>query len=111
MLNLDGLKGDIQAAFNETLPSAFEQALRDLMPQESTDGNERAKKFGETVDKLVSEPLAARIASAIDYYIKSGSIYGTIITVGSPFTQTAVISPINLGNPTAGAVPNTLGIQ
>jgi hypothetical protein len=60
---------------------------------------------------LIAEPLAERLSTAIDYYIKSGCISGTIITVGGPTTQTATISPINLGNPTAGKVPNTLGIS
>ena len=111
MLNLSGLEADLKACFDETLPGAFEEAMLATLPQKSEIGDNMAKQFGETICDLLSESWAKRIASAIDYYIKSGSIYGTIITVGSPFTQTAVISPMNLGNPASGAVPNTLGIQ
>lgn len=111
MLNLSGLEADLKACFDETLPSAFEEAMLATLPQKSEIGDNMAKQFGETICDLLSESWAKRIASAIDYYIKSGSIYGTIITVGSPTTQTAVISPMNLGNPASGSVPNTLGIQ
>lgn len=110
MLNLSGLENDIIDAFKETLPDALEQALTETFPEKSKAGAEIAKKFGETITDLVAEPLGKRIASAIDYYVKSGSIKGTIITVGGPFTQTATLAPINLGNPTAGSIPNTLGI-
>ena len=110
MLNLQGLTNDIVSAFNDILPGAFEQALLQTFPEKSEAGAEIAKEFGETISNLISKPLGSRIASAIDYYIKTGSLKGTIITAGSPFTQTAVISPVNMGNPVAGAVPNTLGI-
>jgi hypothetical protein len=54
--------------------------------------------------------LADNIANAIDYYIKNMAITGTIITVGSPVTQTAVIT--SMPTPVAnGKVPNTLGIS
>lgn len=110
MLNVSGLEQDLKAAFDETLPAAFEVALQETFPIKSEAGDDLAKKFGEIINEQLAEPLAKRLAAAIDYYIKSGSLKGTIITVGSMFTQTAVISPVNLGNPTAGAVPNTLGI-
>ena len=110
MLNLKGLEKDITDAFKETLPGAFEQALLLTLPEKSKLGSEKAKQFGDTITELVAEPLGQRIASAIDYYIKSGSIKGTIITVGNMVTQTAVLSPVNLGNPVAGSEPNTLGI-
>ena len=110
MLNLAGLEKDITDAFKETFPAAFEQALLGTFPETSKMAEEKAKAFGETITELTAESLGKRIASAIDYYIRSGAIKGTIITVGGPFTQTATIAPVNLGNPTAGAVPNTLGI-
>ena len=110
MLNLTGLEKDITDAFKETLPGAFEQAMQETFPEKSAAGAEIAKKFGETITDLIAEPLGKRLASAIDYYVKSGSIKGTIITVGSMVTQTAMLSPVNLGNPIAGSVPNTLGI-
>lgn len=111
MLNLSGLENDLKSAFDETIPGAFEQALQETFPIKSENGDNLAKKFGEIINEQISESLAKRIASAIDYYIKSGAITGTIITVGGMTTQTAKISPVNLGNPIAGAVPNTLGIR
>lgn len=110
MLNLSGLEKDITDAIKETFPNAFQQALSETFPEKSKGGEDMAQKFGETITDLIAEPLGKRLASAIDYYVKSGSIKGTIITVGSMVTQTAVISPVNLGNPVAGSVPNTLGI-
>jgi hypothetical protein len=111
MLNLSGLESKIKKCFDDTIPKAFEQAFLEFQSVETEESKEKAKQFGETFCELVSEAWSKQLASAIDYYIKSGSISGTIITVGSMVTQTAVISPINLGNPTAGAVPNTLGIK
>lgn len=110
MLNLQGFTNDIVSAFKDTLPSAFEQALIQTFPEKSDAGNELAKNFGETVCDLLAEPLGERIAAAIDCYIRSASIKGNLLTIGTPFTQTATIMPINLGNPSAGITPNTLGI-
>ena len=66
--------------------------------------------IAETFDDLVTEPLAENLANAIDYYVKNIAITGTIITSGSPVTQTAMISsmPTPVIN---GKVPNTLGIS
>ena len=80
-----------------------------IFPEQSKTGDNIAKKFGETVNDLISEPMAQRLAAAIDYHVRSANIYGTIITVGSMVTQTAVVnSPSPLTN---GKVPNTLGIK
>ena len=84
MLNKAALEKDIKACFDDTIPGAIEQAFKVFLPQESNDGNDKAKKCGEVFCNLVSESWAKRISSAIDYYIKSGAIKGTIITVGSP---------------------------
>lgn len=110
MLNLAAFEKDFTDIFKEILPAAVEQVMLMTLPGKSNAGDEIAKRCGETFTNLVAEPMAKRIAATIDAYIKSGAIKGTIITVGSPVTQTAVIAPVNLGNPTAGAVPNTLGI-
>ena len=109
MLNVARLESELKQAFEEVLPPAFEEAVRAMMPNKSKDGEDKAKQFGETIKDLVCEDLAERIANAIDYYIKNANIYGTVITVGSPFTQTAVVqSPSPATN---GKVPNSLGIQ
>lgn len=111
MLNVDTLASDIKQMFEETIPSAFEQAWLETLPIKSKQGAEQAKQFGETLSAILSENWATRLAYAIDSYIKTGEIKGTIITAGGPVTQTATIMPINLGNPTAGAIPNTIGIK
>ena len=109
MLKVDKLEQEIKKAFDETLPGALEQAVLLLFPEKTNTGDNIAKKFGETVNDLVSEPIAQRLAAAIDYHVRSATIFGTIITVGSMVTQTAVInSPSALTN---GKVPNTLGIM
>lgn len=109
MLNSQKLCKDIQSAIEETLPVALEQATKILFPQKSNTGDDIAQQFADTVTEQIAEPLASRIGEAIHAYIKNISIYGTVITVGSMVTQTAVISP---ATPiTGGKVPNTLGIQ
>lgn len=109
MLKVDKLEGEIKKAFDETLPGAFEQALLLIFPEKSDTSDKIAKQFGETVNDLISEPIAQRLAAAIDYHVRSANIYGTIITVGSMVTQTAVVnSPSAITN---GKVPNTLGIM
>ena len=63
----------------------------------------------ETLTEKVIDPLAKRLAAAIDYYVRNANVYGTIITTGSPVTQMAAISsPTPLTN---GKIPNTFGIQ
>lgn len=109
MLKVDKLENEIKKAFDETLPDALEQAMLVIFPEKTKTGDDIAKKFGETVNDLISEPLAQRLAAAIDYHVRSASIYGTIVTVGSMVTQTA-----NINSPSAitnGKVPNTLGIK
>jgi hypothetical protein len=112
MLNLSGLESKLKQCFDDTIPEAFTTAFKEYVNVETEENNKRAEQFGETVCQLLSEPWAKQIAAAIDYYIKSGCICGTLITAGSPVTQTCVIPPgVNLGNPVAGSVPNTLGIK
>ena len=109
MLKEPKLKQEIKKAFDETLPAAFEQAFLLTYPEKSKIGSKIAKQFGEVINDLVSEPLAERLAAAIDYHIRSANVYGTIITTGSPVTQMAFVnSPSPLTN---GKIPNTLGIM
>lgn len=110
MLKPDVLKQNLLDLFNQTIPVAFEQAFLELMPEKTDAGSEAAKKFGETIDKLVSEQWAETMAQAIDYYVKNAQIFGTVITVGSPTTQTAMINSTPMPA-TNGAIPNTLGIK
>lgn len=110
MLKPDVLKQNLLDLFNETLPVAFEQAFLELMPEKTDAGSEAAKKFGETVKKLLAEQWAETIAQAIDYYVKNAQIFGTVITVGSPTTQTAMINSTPMPA-TNGSIPNTLGIK
>ncbi len=109
MLQVDNLQKALQTAFEEVLPSAFKEVVKAMVPEKSTDGESKAEAVETMVKELVSEDLSTRLAYAIDSYIKNADIYGTIITTGSPFTQTAMIngsSPI-----INGKVPNTLGIK
>ena len=109
MLNENKLYKEIKASFNETFPTAFEHAFRTTFPEQSAAGNEVAKQFGKSIDDAISDPLAKRLAAAIDYYVRNANVYGTIITTGSPVTQMAAISsPTPLTN---GKIPNTFGIQ
>ena len=109
MLNEKKLCEEIQKAFEETLPAAFEQAMLTTFPGTSDVGSDIAKQFGKSLNDAISEPLAQRLAAAIDYYVRNITIYGTLITYGAPTTHTCSInSPSPLTN---GKVPNSLGIK
>ena len=109
MLNVDTLEKELKKAFDETFPNAASEASKSTYPKDSELGTEICENFGKVFNDLIAEPLAQRFAAAIDYHVRSATIYGTIITVGSPTTQTAAInSPTPLTN---GKIPNTLGIK
>lgn len=114
MLNSSQLKSDLKNTFSQILPNAIEVCMRSTFTNMTDEIEDMCSDFGERFDEMVSEPLAERMADIIDQYVKSMCIYGTIITTGSPVTQTAMINPggtINVANPIAGKVPNTFGIM
>lgn len=111
MLNSTSLQNELKEIFDDILPDAIEVALNSQLDYKSKDAEDKNKELADHFTDMVSLPLAQRIAGAIDHYIKSGQIYGTIITAGTPITQTAVIAPSPLGMVTSGKVPNTLGIM
>ena len=110
MLNVDDLKKQIQTSLDITLPAAIKTCKKNEQPFKTEEGYRLAEEFAEAFKKMVCPYLADAIANAIDYYIKNATITGTIITTGSPFTQTATITlaPMPV---TAGKMPNTLGIS
>jgi len=109
MLNPTGLEQQIKNALTQYLPPAFEQAAKVLMPMKTDAGDDMCKDFGQAVSDMLAEQLASSLASAIDYYVKNISLQGTIITTGTPVTQTAVVMPAP--TPTvAGVIPNTLKV-
>ena len=109
MLNPAGLEQQIKNALNQYLPPTFEEAAKQLMPQETDAGKEMCKAFGDTVAELLAGPLASSLAAAIDYYVKNIGLQGIILTTGTPVAQQAIITPAP--NPVvAGVIPNTLKI-
>lgn len=110
MLDVDKLKNELKDGISNIIVPAIEEITKLGYPQQGTQGDEMAKNVADTFDDLVSDALAEIIANAIDCYIKNIDITGTIITTGSPVTQTASIfstqTPI-----TNGKVPNTLGVS
>lgn len=114
MLNSSQLKEDLKNTFSQILPNAIEVCMRSTFTEMTDEIDDMCSNFAETFDDIVSDPLAERIADIIDQYVKSMCIYGTIITTGSPVTQTAMVNPggtINVANPVAGKMPNILGIM
>ena len=114
MLNPTQLKADLKDTFSQILPPAIEICLRSTFSSMTDETEKTCTEFAERFDEMVSDPLAERIADIIDTYIKSMGIYGTILTTGSPVTQTAPINPggaANVANPIAGKVPNVLGVM
>lgn len=112
MLNVNSLSNEFKEMFDDILPEAVTVALNSLAEFKSEKLEKKNKEFAEMLTEMVSKPLADRLASSIDHYIKSACISGTILTSGTPVAQQAVIMPgISCGSVTAGKVPNTLGIM
>ena len=88
MLDPDKLSSEIEKMLNETLPSAFEQALNETFIEKSERGDKIAKQFGDTITELLAKPLAERLAFAIDAYVKNIEIstmfMSTPCSPGSP---------------------------
>ena len=114
MLNPTVLKQDLEQMFSDILPGAIEVCMRSTFTEKTHESDELCKKFAEKFDEMVSSELAGRLADIIDKYVKSIGIYGTIITAGTPVTQTALVNPggaVNVKNPIAGKIPNILGVM
>lgn len=110
MLNVNGLKDNIKQMIQDIVIPAIKEIELARQSVKSEAGNKLAQQIADTFDDLVTEPLAENLANAIDYYVKNIAITGTIITTGSPITQTAVITSMKTPV-TNGKVPNTLGIS
>ena len=104
------LKEDFKSALEDILPGAIENGMLQTFLIRNDDAKEICKNVAETITDLVADPLADRFAGAIDAYVKCMDITGTIITAGSPVTQTAVILTTTVPT-TNGLVPNTLGVK
>lgn len=110
MLDKGGLKDDIQGALEDVLPTALAQCIQGLFTLKTDTGDQMAENFGKNLTEMIAEPLATRISDGIDAYVKCMSIQGTLITIGSPFTQTAQV--MSLPMPALnGKVPMTLGVS
>jgi len=110
MLDKSALKEYIENAFHATIVPALENAMLRSYPYNSEYGQDHAHTFALNFGSIAAEPFSEVLADAIDYYIKNITITGTIITMGSPTTQTATIIPAP--NPmSAGSIPNTLKIS
>ena len=114
MLNPTQLKADLKGMFSDIIPGAIQVCMRGTFVESTTESDKLCKDFADRFDEMVSDQLAERLADIIDKYVKSICIYVTIITAGSPVTQTAPINPggaVNVKNPIAGKVPNILGVM
>ena len=109
MLNVDKLKNEIANAIKTIIVPAIETMELNQLPTGKL-SEKMAKDKAKVFDDLVTEQFSEILANAIHSYIKNANIIGNIITVGSPTTQTATISPAATPS-IAGAIPNTFGIK
>lgn len=110
MLNIDELENQIKEAWQSIVPPALETCLKNMFGIEGEVPNETAKAFADTFDELTTDAIGGLLAAAIDYYVKNIDVTGTVITVGSPGTQTAKISAAPMPS-LGGSIPNTFGIS
>lgn len=112
MLNSNSLAKEFKEMFDDVISNAVYTCMKSQLVQKNKEAEEQLKDFADMLGEMIAKPLSDRMAASIDHYIKSACISGTIITAGSPVTQTAVIVPgMPCGMATAGKVPNTLGIM
>lgn len=115
-LDKAGLKKRIKTAVEKTLPNALEIGLKTTFPTDTDTGDEVAKKFADTVTEVFADSFAEHLSSAIDYYVKTAEVYGTmllsnIMTVGSPTQHTSI--PMTISAKTmatgkgGGSIPGT----
>lgn len=110
MLKPDDLKSQIKTAIDNVIIPAMEQVYLMDFSNQSDDARDLAKEKANAFKDMVSESFSSLLAEAIDYYIRTISITGMVITFGSPVTQSATI--VSMPTPEAnGKVPNTLGIS
>ena len=110
MLDKETLKENLANGLSTIVRPAIEECFKRMWPAKSNIGDSYAEAFANNFDEIVSEQLAEVFAAAIDYYVKNIEIFGTVITVGSPTTQTAQIN--GMSTPLLnGAIPNTLEIR
>lgn len=110
MLDKETLKENLANGLSTIVRPAIEECFKRMWPVKSNIGDSYAETFANNFDEMVSEQLAEVFAAAIDYYVKNIEIFGTVITVGNPMTQTAQIN--GMSTPILnGAIPNTLGIK
>ena len=110
MLNKSELESQLKSSLHEHFKNACEQAVAKLMPVPTKNGDKRIQEFSECFTTIIEENISTCLAEAIDYYVKNIELHGTVITVGSPTTQTAKIDCTP--NPTSNfAIPNCLGIK
>ena len=110
MLDKDTLKENLANGLSTIVRPAIEECFKRMWPAKSNIGDAYAETFANNFDEMVSDQLSEVFAAAIDYYVKNIEIFGTVITVGSPTTQTARINSLN--TPIInGVIPNTLGIR
>lgn len=109
-LDPEALASDIKSSLEELLPGAFKEAQRSVCPVESDEFNKKAEEYGKVFARIFAKPFADSLAYSIDAYVKNGAITGTIVTTGTPATQTAKI--VDAGRViVAGIIPNTLKIS
>lgn len=114
MLDQSKLKKDFYDCLHSAVPKAFKQAFLEIYPNtESKEANDITDQIAETVDEIISEPIADAFSQAIDTYIKAGQLKGMLMSVGPPISGMYMCNlvPMAMGMPTAGSVPNTIGIQ
>lgn len=110
MLKKSTLKKQLKSALTDIYKPAIEQCILAMFPSTSTAGDKKAKEIATMLDDLTADMFAERLANCIDYYVRNISITGTVITTGSPVTQTARIVQAPMPS-VAGKIPNTLGIS
>lgn len=110
MLKVADLKAQIKSGLTEIYKPAMETMLLMLFPEKTEQTDQLAKDMAEAFDEMTSDAFADVLSAAIDYYVKTISITGMLITTGSPSTHTCTIAPADKPIK-AGKIPNTLGIS
>ena len=108
MLNTDQLADTLYANFKVALAPALKDLFLYIAPQKSELADTMAQTAVEKMDeafKIMSQGMADSIAT----FVKQADVTGTVLTAGSPTTQTAKL--FGGSQITKGGVPNQLKIS
>lgn len=107
---VEDLKDQIKKALSYYIPLAINTCYVNRLKVQSEVGQKEADYISTTFDNIFCDAMADCLSANIACFLYQMSITGTIITVGTRVSQTAIITDPRTPE-LAGTIPNTLAID